>query len=70
MTERTRYRIVWYRIRMTKFIDETENYFIMDVTHLCCDEVQFKYVCRVCSETMDCSYCGFDPYGPHGCDTL
>jgi hypothetical protein len=23
---------------MTKFIDETENYFIMDVTHLCCDE--------------------------------
>ena len=39
---------VWYRIRMTKFIDETENYFIMDVTHLCCDAVQFKYVCRVC----------------------
>lgn len=61
---------VWYCIDMNKYIDETENYYIMDVTHLHCDEVQFKYVCKVCGETMDCYYCTFDAYGPHGCDTL
>ena len=55
---------------MTKFIDETEDYFITDVVHFCCDAAQFKYVCRVCNETMDCYFCGFDPYGPHGCATL
>ena len=55
---------------MNKFIDANEYYNIKDEQHLCCDETQFRYVCKTCGETMDCYYCGFDPYGPHGCDTL
>ena len=55
---------------MTQFIDETKDYYIMDVTHLCCDEIQFKYVCKKCDETMDCYYCGFDYTEPHDCDTI
>ena len=62
--------IVWYRIGMTKFIDENQFYWITDVTHICCDEVQFKYVCRACRETMDCYYCGFDYTESHCHDSI
>jgi hypothetical protein len=57
---------------MTKYLDENENYFILDeiYLHRCCDEQQFIHVCRVCGETMGCYYCEFDSYGPHGCDTV
>jgi hypothetical protein len=62
--------IVWYCFSMTKFIDETEHYYITDNTHMCCDESQFTYICKSCDETMDCYYCGFDYDDPHGCDKV
>jgi hypothetical protein len=62
--------IVWYCFPMTKYIDETEHYYIKDKTILHCDEVQFAYVCKACGEALNCYYCEFDSYSAHGCDTV
>jgi len=42
------------------YLDENQFYFIKDEQHLCCDELQFKYVCKAHGETMGCYYCEFD----------
>ena len=55
---------------MTKFIDENKYYHIADIIHMCCDESQFRYICKSCGDTMDCYYCGFNYEESHGCDTL
>ena len=60
---------MWYRTAMTT-IDETKHYRILDETKLCCDAMQFQYVCKSCDEYMDCYFCGFDPYARHECDTV
>jgi hypothetical protein len=44
----------------TKYIDETEFFFVKDEQHFCCDESQFVYVCKAHGEQMDCYFCGFD----------
>lgn len=44
------------------FIDQTEFYDISDQAFVCCDEHQFKYHCKTCSEFMGCQFCEFDPY--------
>jgi len=50
-------------------ISEDANYKVIDETFMCCDEHQFRYWCKVCEETMGCSFCGeFSPYEPHGCE--
>ena len=48
-------------------ISEDANYKILDETFVCCDEHQFRYWCKACEDTMDCQFCGFDPYNPHDC---
>ena len=55
---------------MTKIIDSTEDYNILDVMHRCCEETQFKYICKKCGEFMGCYFCEFDYTEPHDCDTL
>jgi hypothetical protein len=53
---------------MATVIDKTnEHYWIWDISHICCDEIQFKYQCRVCDEFMDCYYCSFDYDEPCDC---
>jgi hypothetical protein len=42
------------------YIDQNEFYLIKDEQLLCCDELQFKYVCKTHEETMGCYYCEFD----------
>jgi hypothetical protein len=42
------------------YLDETEFYFVKDEQHFCCDESQFRYVCKAHGEQMDCYFCGFD----------
>jgi len=49
-------------------ISEDANYKILDESFVCCDEHQFRYWCKVCEDTMDCQFCGFDPYNPHDCE--
>ena len=68
--EETRYRSLWYRMGMTKIIDENEHFKILDVTFMCCDASQFRHICKVCDEYMDCYFCSFDPYEAHCSDTL
>jgi len=41
-------------------IDETDFYFIVDESFYCCDEVQFKHLCKNHLETQGCYFCEFD----------
>ena len=42
------------------YIDENEFYFIKDEMLYCCDESQFKHVCKAHGETMGCYFCEFN----------
>ena len=52
---------------MSKVIDRTPHYNIIDELFVCCDEHQFRYYCKAHQERMDCQFCAFDPYGPCDC---
>ena len=52
---------------MSMVLDKTDNYLILDEQHYCCDELQFKYQCRVCEEIMGCYFCTFDYSEPCEC---
>ena len=43
-----------------EYIDENEFYFVIDEMRFCCDESQFRYVCKAHGEAMGCYYCEFD----------
>ena len=45
---------------MSKVIDKTEFYEIIDEQYFHCDESQFKHYCLEHSEFMGCYYCEFD----------
>ena len=49
-------------------IDQTKYYDIMDDIHICCDAQQFRYVCKAHGESMGCYFCTFDYTEPCGCD--
>lgn len=48
-------------------IDQNKFYNIMDELFVCCDEHQFRYVCKQCEEYMGCQFCTFDPYKACDC---
>jgi hypothetical protein len=55
---------------MATVIDKTnEHYWIWDISHICCDEIQFKYQCRYCEEMMGCYFCEFDYSEPCDCQS-
>lgn len=45
---------------MSSVIDQTRFYWVMDESHYCCDEVQFRYVCKAHDEYQGCYFCQFD----------
>ena len=47
-------------------IDQNKFYNILDELFFCCDEQQFRYVCKKCEEYMGCQFCTFNPY--EACD--
>jgi hypothetical protein len=47
---------------MSLVIDQNEHYEIVDSLFVHCDEHQFRYYCKSCSEFMGCQFCEFDPY--------
>ena len=47
---------------MSRVLDETEYYEIVDVAFMCCDEHQFRHYCKTCNEFMGCMFCEFDSY--------
>jgi hypothetical protein len=53
---------------MSKPIDTTEFYEIMDKLFVCCDEHQFTYYCKAHGEKMGCCFCEFNYDEPCGCD--
>jgi len=55
---------------MTRKIDETKDYIILDEMHYCCEEAQFKYICKKCGDFMGCYFCEFNYTEPCGCGTL
>lgn len=55
---------------MATVIDKTnQHYWIWDISHICCDEIQFKYQCRNCEEMMGCYFCEFDYTEPCDCQS-
>jgi len=46
---------------MGKVIDSTKYYDIIDEQHLCCSELQFRYICKEHRNRMECYFCTFDP---------
>jgi hypothetical protein len=52
---------------MPKVIDSNKYYDILDELFVCCDEHQFRHVCKKHRERQGCSFCAFDPYGPCDC---
>ncbi len=53
---------------MLDIIEVTEFYTVMDESHFCCDEVQFRYVCIEHDEYMGCYFCEFDYSKPCDCE--
>jgi hypothetical protein len=53
---------------MIDVIDQTEFYLIQDESHFCCDEMQFRYVCKAHDEYMGCYFCEFDYNKPCDCE--
>jgi hypothetical protein len=54
-------------IQLSRVIDRTPHYEIIDELFVCCDEHQFRYYCKAHQERMDCQFCAFDPYAPCDC---
>ena len=54
---------------MTKQLGE-KFYRVMDngVYNLCCDSIQFKYMCKTCGQNAGCYFCDFNPDEKHECD--
>ena len=48
-------------------IDSTKFYLVYEPTFMCCDESQFKYVCKAHGESMGCMFCVFNPDEPCEC---
>ena len=53
---------------MSTVIDQTQHYEIVDRLFVCCDEHQFRYVCKAHGESMGCQFCEFDPYQKCECE--
>jgi len=45
---------------MTKKIDENNFYTIHEPTFMCCDQSQFRHVCKKHGEFMGCYFCQFN----------
>lgn len=50
-------------------IDSNDHFNILDELFVCCDEHQFRYVCKAHGEQMGCQFHEFDPYTECGCIT-
>jgi len=54
-------------IQLSKVIDQTKYYNIIDEIHMCCDAQQFIYYCKAHEERMGCYFCEFDYTEPCDC---
>jgi hypothetical protein len=50
-------------------IDQNKFYTIHEPTFMCCDQSQFRYVCKAHGESMGCYFCEFDYTQECGCTT-